>query len=644
MNAVALDPATYAGNNASRDAFYASLMNQEVNAPITMDMTLTRPFAQLNIITTDLTSADQVDVSAGMKVEFTAPTKFNVANGAAFDPQALVSSTTSMYGTTAEGKTPVTMDYVFVTDGEKELINISYIANGIMAEPRVFTNVPVERNYRTNLVGDLFTAVSTFNVDLDQNWGDAAEKNIYVGTVASLAELKSIFSGAEYERMNITLTADINITDANLTIPASVKEVVINGNGRKIQGSPLYTNAETVVFSNVVFANATEVKKSCVYSIGNTKNLTFDACTFTDHDWDAVQVTNNTIESVTFDKCVFSATTAYQRYIHLQVSAVNETAQVVITNCEFYDLDKVNDSAITIYGFRKANMNISGNKVYGPVNSDMFWISDAFDASSIFTDAELASMFEQSAVALSVNAQDELNAAIAAAAAGDVIKIATAGTYKLPNIPANITIVGMDGVVIDAIGSGSIASVPNGATFEGLEFNFGQSTYHGFQHAGTINMKGCTLNGLFFSYGVMNFDQCTFIQNAAEYHMWMYGTTVTYNDCTFKGQGKFINVYNEGDAYVLKVVCNNCYFESGVSKKAALNIKETCGSKLLKIEAEINNCTTNANFPAASTSDALYVASSVWQVDDRYTSDPTKSNVKVTVDGEVKYINGQPVL
>lgn len=76
-----------------------------------------------------------------------------------------------------------------------------------------------------------------------------------------------------------------------------------------------------------------------------------------------------------------------------------------------------------------------------------------------------------------------LEAAVAAAAEGDEVIILKADTYKLPNLPRNITVKGTDGVIINAEGSGSIASVPKGATFENLVFFFGASSYHGAERS-----------------------------------------------------------------------------------------------------------------------------------------------------------------
>lgn len=244
-------------------------------------------------------------------------------------------------------------------------------------------------------------------------------------------------------------------------------------------------------------------------------------------------------------------------------------------------------------------------------------------------------------VSAQITTQEALNAAISAAEAGSTVEISAAGTYKVPGISKNITVKGaVDGVVFDCVGSGSIASIPNGCTFENVKFNMGSSYYHGFQHAGTINMQNCTFEGLFFSYGDMNFTGCTFNQTDSEYCMWDYGKDLTYTNCTFNCYGKFINVYNEGNGdWKLKV--EGCTFNSTKKNKAALNIKASCGAKVLGWDVTINNCTVNDvnMFPSASgdATSTLYVGSPVWQVDDRTAAALESNIVKVAVDGVFVY-------
>ncbi|MCQ2420583.1 MAG: S-layer homology domain-containing protein, partial [Clostridia bacterium] len=242
---------------------------------------------------------------------------------------------------------------------------------------------------------------------------------------------------------------------------------------------------------------------------------------------------------------------------------------------------------------------------------------------------------------------DTLEAAVAAATESDEVIILKADTYKLPNLPKNITVkASVEGVVINAVGSGSIASVPSGAAFENLTFNFGASNYHGFQHAGDIAMKGCTLNGLFFSYGNMSFDSCTFNApgtdasglTGKDYSMWAYGKDLTFTDCTFNCAGKCINVYCERNTEPYVITASGCTFNSSVSNKAAFNVKETCGNNVLLYQVNISDCTANENFPAAKEDGKLKVFGPLVQVDDRIPEGTENGGeIRITMDNAEVY-------
>lgn len=225
--------------------------------------------------------------------------------------------------------------------------------------------------------------------------------------------------------------------------------------------------------------------------------------------------------------------------------------------------------------------------------------------------------------------QAELNTEVSNATAGATVEITAAGTYKVPGISKNITIKAtVDGVVFDCVGSGSIASIPNGATFENAKFTMGASSYHGFQHAGHIVMKNCTIEGLFFSYGDMTFDHCTFNQTASEYSMWAYAGDLAFNDCTIECNGKFVNVYNEGNNTAVNnvkvpwtITATGCEFHSTKKNKAAFNVKAYCNATLLYYNVKISNCTiaTPDFFPAADEDKGgpLWVIDPLVQIDDR---------------------------
>lgn len=433
--------------------------------------------------------------------------------------------------------------------------------------------------------------------------------------------------------------------------------VVIEGDGKTITGSPIAFEGESTTIKNVVFNNGTSGTESAAYfTAGNVKIITIDGCTFNDAKWDALQITSNTLQNVSITNCVFSNQSTGHRYIHIQPSVVLPNVMLTITGNTFNNITKdyVDDSAVTIYRLMLSNMTIENNTTTGAgagvLTTDEFWINNGADASDLMSQAAVCKAFggetPQITPDVIVGTQDELNTEVVKAAKGTRIGISAAGTYKVPALANNVTIVGItDGVVFDCVGSGSIASISNGCTFENVSFNMGTNDYHGFQHAGKITMNGCTINGKFFSYGDMIFDGCTFNQTASDYSMWCYSGNVSYIGCTINCNGKFANVYNEGNG-TWTVEAENCIFNSTKANKAALNIKESCvnGSEL-HFNVVVKNCKATGLWPEPAASDdgtsTLYVGSPIWQVDDRTPSTIANSKngvgVKVTVDDSVVY-------
>ena len=177
--------------------------------------------------------------------------------------------------------------------------------------------------------------------------------------------------------------------------------------------------------------------------------------------------------------------------------------------------------------------------------------------------------------------------------------------------------------------------------FESVKFVFGTNKYTGFQHSENVTFTKCIFEGIFNSYGTMLFDQCTFNSPDSDYSMWCYAGDVTYKSCNIYCNGKFANVYNEGNALSdengiipWKVVAEGCNFYSNNTNKAAFNIKATCGSTPLYYDVVIKDCKANGeNWPAASSSAKLVVGSGLWQVDDIDAN--VASQIKVTVDNSV---------
>ena len=179
-------------NIEERDAFtaYYDVELGKTMQPINEEITLYRPFAQLNLGTEE---ADwDAAVKAGVKV---ANTKIVVSNVyttfSAFDdavvgePQEVTYSlnakpSDALYATidgTEQDYVYLALNYLLVGDkeNEKNLTDVEFIwenRDGTKTNnpTTVFHNVPVQRNYRTNIVGWLLTNAAEFNITIDERF------------------------------------------------------------------------------------------------------------------------------------------------------------------------------------------------------------------------------------------------------------------------------------------------------------------------------------------------------------------------------------------------------------------------------------------------------------------------------------------
>ena len=462
------------------------------------------------------------------------------------------------------------------------------------------------------------------------------------------------------------------VAAGNYTLPNLPKNVTIKGNADGVV-SFTHTTAGNVAsvpngatFKNVKFIWGNENyhgfqhagtinMEGCtldgkLFSYGD---MNFTNCSFTQSNADYHMWAYS--GNVTYTGCTFSAK---GKFIHLYNESGATKYTVTATNCTFINNASSNKAALNVkatsgstllaYDVIINNCSTEGS-FPGASSTDALVVLNSLvqvddrpasgvDNITVTQDGVLT--YPVAVAVIGETRFETLDAAVAAANTGDIIEVIAAGDYTLPNLPKNVTIEGKaDGVVsFTHTTAGNVASVPNGATFKNVKFIWGNVNYHGFQHAGTINMEDCTLDGRLTSYGDMNFTNCSFTQSASDYHMWTYAGNVTYTGCTFTNSvtGKFINVYNESGATKYTVTATNCTFiNNASSNKAALNVKATSGSTLLAYDVIINNCSTEGSFPGASSTDALVVLNSLVQVDDRPASGV--DNITVTQDGVLIY-------
>ena len=235
--------ANYSGkksNDENFDAFFAVEKALKISGPVTKDITLKRPFAQINIGTKGTITAG----TASRPIEFTdatstvtvtgIPTVFSpLANADAqlgtpadvtFDTADAPAGNITVNGT---DYTLLAMNYVFAS----ETGDVTDITATLTVEnkkvPLSVPNAPIKRNWRTNIVGNLLTAEAGFDIVIDPNFDD--DEDIDLENIKNEASLIALFANGGTAK----LVADIEITKA-LEL-ASGKEIVLDLNGKTIK-------------------------------------------------------------------------------------------------------------------------------------------------------------------------------------------------------------------------------------------------------------------------------------------------------------------------------------------------------------------------------------------------------------------------
>lgn len=116
------------------------------------------------------------------------------------------------------------------------------------------------------------------------------------------------------------------------------------------------------------------------------------------------------------------------------------------------------------------------------------------------------------------------------------------------------------------------------ATFKKMKIVSTNGDYKGFAHAKELYFEDCTLVGQFAYMGLKaSFKNCQFIQESANaYNLQTYtADEYVFDNCTFKASGKFLYTYREKTTSSYKVTFNNCHFIAlaGETTKSAVSLK-----------------------------------------------------------------------
>ena len=208
---------TWVAMDETRDAFTCSEV-REFTRNANINLELTRPFAKLRVITTDMKELMGV-MPTSVEVEYTT-NHFNTYNALTKTPSGElrkehVQTAIAAYNyQDGDAEKTLFTDYFFATDAQNVVnfnMNVYDQNSVIIDETKSFnTPIPAKRNYVTTIKGNILTYADDFTVEILPGF-DGEEIVEYVDTASKLQEL--INEATDNVETTIVLGGNINLDD-----------------------------------------------------------------------------------------------------------------------------------------------------------------------------------------------------------------------------------------------------------------------------------------------------------------------------------------------------------------------------------------------------------------------------------------------
>lgn len=246
-----------------RDAFFCEKDYKSTKSE-TLEAKLYRPFHQINIVTTDLdkiykqmekagTQGDYAKfIPTGLKLKGETYNEFNVLTGDVSDVQEYELNIASCYADfmAHAAKSTIFMDYGFATEA-KELKDLDFVFTSNGEEIAYnFTNIPLQRNYRTNILGNFMSNDAQWLVEIIPLWdGDGTTdedgEDPYLVNYVKAGSIEAANQALAEGETNISIE-DPEDAATHVVFPEEVtgKDVTINLTGAA--GKTIYFENATV--------------------------------------------------------------------------------------------------------------------------------------------------------------------------------------------------------------------------------------------------------------------------------------------------------------------------------------------------------------------------------------------------------------
>ena len=609
-------------NDEARDAFFGTA-TVEVKGAVSQNITLKRPFAQLNIGTNDMAEAQTAGLNTGaLQSSVTVSGIFSSMNLMSGIPDP-GTSTEVTFGLndipdesfTADGRTfdYLALNYLLVSD-QKGLVNceFSYTADGATIETRTIDNVPVQRNYRTNIFGSLLTGSVDFDITIvpdfvTPDYGVAApwdgktvtepkhtETDFLISSPAEWVWLKTHSRNGK----NIKLTANLDF--GGFEVKGIAAPAVFDGQGYIMSNMVLLPGGS--YYSNGLFQG------DATFGDVTVKNVTFEnitaECSDPEHGYVGVvfgdlQDGKLTLENVHVkdaDLCGVQSVGGLVGFV-----ALGKT--VSINNCSVeggyihnYPVADESGFVAGLVGRPVGTVHVTASEVkdtqirgyYAPRRGEAT-IAAVVGGQETVDGVTLTNVtVKKTQIDAVASTTEELIAALAENKENIVLK---AGEYELGGATfgaSKVNIVGDDReksvvkVSKSIYADGKTINLKNLTYYVPAKLTYDEFNFAFIHRAAEFNMEGCVIadGRLRINVSKSEIDNCQFNVSTSNgfdgYALFYYGNNdseVTVKNCTFNTAGKAIVVYSEG-VCIYNLDVNNCAFTSSDAStdKAAIQM------------------------------------------------------------------------
>ena len=641
-------------NDEIADAYFAT-KDIRIENSAAQDILLKRPYGKVRVIATDLDELN-LNVNPGkVQVEYDAfhPSAFNAVTGEVageYKPctyeceYAAISkekgglqdhfynigydemTTTNANGVERHKYMTLFTDYILAENQGQTAYHFTMTVwdqnDVVIKETHFNTDIPVERNMLTTVVGNVLTTATEINVSIDDNfatkytltmWDGSVKKPEVVGGAYAIYEAAELAwvaqqvntKGNTFKGETFKLCKDIHLNgEAWTPIGANGKfEGTFDGQNNVIEGLFVNMTDKTPagLFSKIFGAAVVKNVKVCHAEIYGHNMIGVIVGENTCADVINCHVENATVVATTLNDDLGSHVAGIVGYLSADGSkATVEGCSVKnVTITAFRDVAAIVGTATagnnpTIKNCRAEGATITANQLPAYKEGDKdgnagVIVGRIANASAII---EECTEGEGNIVKRFVNSTKELEYAVADAKDGETIYVD--GEVVMPYFTGKA--LNFEGVQKSATIKQSPAA-HNNAFYAGATLNFkgvtlvGEayaSNTQGYQKAVAETYEDCTfVNYIMFAGETTTVNNCTFT-NVGQYFWTGTAKNITFNNCVFNAKERAIKVCTVGNNGERTATFNKCTFSAKTQVKAAIEVD---GSKGSSYKVYINECT-----------------------------------------------------